>query len=211
MIEKRVPKQKDRSIENSSNANGSRKSWQIGRRYYPRAANRVESSTSFGRRGRRPPRDFFLRLLRAQQRFRARIKPIRGRNCRRPTSAGRVGTPLINREGRHSSAPDLHGSLLVVVCHHGSRRRGAARAPGGARRRGIGGPARYPKPLERTDAHWRFDGSVDREERCCRLVARLQTKLSALPTNRHPRSRVRDAEPRVGRLRRDSPPLPSPL
>lgn len=63
-------------------------------------------------RRRRPPRDFFLRLLRAQQRFRARIKPIRGRNCRRPTSAGRVGTPLINREGLHSSAPDHHGSLL---------------------------------------------------------------------------------------------------
>lgn len=106
----------------------------------------------------------------------------------------------------------------IVVCHHhhlhhrGSRRRGAARAPGGARRRGIGGPAaRYPKPLERTEAHWRFDGSAGREERCCRLVARLRTKLSAPPTNRHPRSRVRDAEARVGRLRRDPLPPLHPL
>ena len=65
-------------------------------------------------------RIFFLRLLRAEQRVRARAKPIRirGRNCRRPRSAGRVGTPLINREGRHSSAPAAalaRISLLAVV------------------------------------------------------------------------------------------------
>lgn len=67
-------------------------------------------------------RVFFLRLLRAQQRVRARIKPIRirGRNCRRPRSAGRVGTPLINREGRHSSAP------AAALARIAARRRGSS-------------------------------------------------------------------------------------
>lgn len=96
---------------------------------------------------RRPRRrDFFLRLLRAQQRFRARTKPIRGRNCRRPTSAGRVGTPLINREGLHSSAPDHHGSLLDRRVPppppprlEASRRRARSRWRETPRNRGAGG------------------------------------------------------------------------
>ena len=106
------------------------------------------TQTDCGPRRRRPPRDFFLRLLRAQQRFRARTKPIRGRNCRRPTSAGRVGTPLINREGLHSSAPDHHGSLLDRRVPppppppprlEASRRRARSRWRETPRNRGAGG------------------------------------------------------------------------